>query len=60
MILRRFATTLAASTLLFCAAQVASAGQVVTSPTPEPGTILLIGGGLGALGLISWRKNRKR
>jgi hypothetical protein len=30
------------------------------NPTPEPGTILLLGGGLLALGGAAWRKNRKK
>jgi len=28
--------------------------------TPEPGTILLLGGGLVAVGAAAWRKNRKK
>jgi hypothetical protein len=28
--------------------------------TPEPGTILLLGGGLLAVGAAAWRKNRKK
>ena len=27
--------------------------------TPEPGTLLLLGGGLLAVGTAAWRKNRK-
>jgi len=30
-----------------------------SAPTPEPGTTLLIGTGLAALGLIAWRRYRK-
>jgi PEP-CTERM motif-containing protein len=30
------------------------------APTPEPGTILLLGGGLIAVGAAAWRKNRKK
>jgi hypothetical protein len=30
------------------------------APTPEPGTILLFGGGLIAVGVSAWRKNRKK
>jgi len=32
----------------------------VTSETPEPGTMLLLGGGLLAVGTAAWRKNRKK
>jgi len=28
--------------------------------TPEPGTMLLLGGGLLAVGGAAWRKNRKK
>jgi hypothetical protein len=28
--------------------------------TPEPGTLLLLGGGLIAVGAAAWRKNRKK
>jgi len=28
--------------------------------TPEPGTMLLLGGGLIAVGGAAWRKNRKK
>jgi hypothetical protein len=35
-------------------------GAVAPSPTPEPGTMLLLGGGLLALGSAAWRKNRKK
>jgi hypothetical protein len=28
--------------------------------TPEPGTMLLLGGGLIAVGTAAWRKNRKK
>jgi hypothetical protein len=28
--------------------------------TPEPGTLLLLGGGLLAVGAGAWRKNRKK
>jgi len=28
--------------------------------TPEPGTMLLLGGGLMAVGAAAWRKNRKK
>lgn len=28
--------------------------------TPEPGTILLLGGGLIAVGAAAWRKTRKK
>jgi hypothetical protein len=31
-----------------------------TPVTPEPATMLLMGGGLLALGAIAWRKNRKK
>ncbi len=30
------------------------------SETPEPGTMLLLGGGLVAIGAAAWRKNRKK
>ena len=30
------------------------------SETPEPGTMLLLGGGLLAVGTAAWRKNRKK
>jgi len=29
------------------------------APTPEPGTTLLIGTGLAALGLLAWRRYRR-
>jgi hypothetical protein len=32
---------------------------VEPNPTPEPGTMLLLGGGLIAVGAAAWRKNRK-
>ena len=28
--------------------------------TPEPGTMLLLGGGLVAVGTAAWRKNRQK
>jgi hypothetical protein len=34
------------------------AGQV--SPVPEPSTILLMGGGLAAFGILAARRNRKK
>ena len=27
---------------------------------PEPGTIVLLTGGLAAIGFVTWRRNRKR
>jgi hypothetical protein len=33
---------------------------VEPAPTPEPGTILLMGGGLLAVGAAAWKKNRKK
>jgi hypothetical protein len=30
------------------------------SDTPEPGTLLLLGGGLVAIGAAAWSKNRKK
>jgi PEP-CTERM motif-containing protein len=30
------------------------------APTPEPGTMLLLGGGLIAVGTAAWRKSRKK
>ena len=30
------------------------------APVPEPSTILLLGGGLAALGLLANRRNRKK
>jgi hypothetical protein len=32
---------------------------VEPAQTPEPGTMLLLGGGLIAVGTAAWRKNRK-
>jgi len=28
--------------------------------TPEPGTIVLLGGGLTAFGLVAWRRSRRK
>lgn len=33
---------------------------VEPAATPEPGTMLLLGGGLLAVGTAAWRKNRKK
>jgi len=33
---------------------------VAPAPTPEPGTMLLLGGGLIAVGAAAWRKSRKK
>ncbi len=30
-----------------------------TQPTPEPGTIMLMGAGLAGLGVVAWKRNRK-
>jgi hypothetical protein len=32
----------------------------VPTETPEPGTMLLLGGGLIAVGTAAWKKNRKK
>ena len=32
----------------------------VPTETPEPGTMLLLGGGLLAVGATAWRNNRKK
>jgi hypothetical protein len=33
---------------------------VAPAETPEPATMLLLGGGLIAVGAAAWRKNRKK
>jgi|HubBroStandDraft_6_1064221.scaffolds.fasta_scaffold4778048_1 hypothetical protein len=40
----------------------ASSIFALTAPTqtPEPGTMLLLGGGLLAVGTAAWRKSRKK
>ena len=43
--------------LLASSAVVASAAPAIT---PEPGTILLLGGGLVAMGIVGWRRNRRK
>jgi hypothetical protein len=48
---------LSVSILTLCLAPSIFAAVTVT---PEPGTALLIGGGLLAVAGISWRKNRKK
>ena len=30
------------------------------APTPEPTTMILFGAGLAGIGLVAWRRNRKR
>jgi hypothetical protein len=32
----------------------------VATSTPEPGTLLLLGGGLVAIGAAAWRKKRQK
>ena len=31
-----------------------------TAPVPEPTTMILFGAGLAGIGLIAWRRNRKK
>ena len=43
-----------------CLATSIFAAVAPPSDTPEPGTMLLLGGGLLALGTAAWRKNRTK
>ena len=50
-------TLLATCILLASSAVIASAAPAVA---PEPGTIVLLGGGLAAMGVVAWRRKRHR
>jgi hypothetical protein len=43
-----------------CVASSMFAAVAPPAQTPEPGTMLLLGGGLLAIGANAWRKNRKK
>lgn len=46
--------------IALCAFAVPMLAGIPTAPVPEPSTILMMGGGLAALGLIASRRNRKK
>ena len=50
-------STLKLTWLILAATPLLLGSQV--NPAPEPGTILLLGTGLAALGLLGWRRSRK-
>jgi hypothetical protein len=43
-----------------CLATSIFAALAPPAETPEPGTMLLLGGGLIAVGTAAWRKNRRK
>jgi threonine dehydrogenase-like Zn-dependent dehydrogenase len=51
-------TIAAAGIMILSVCSVALAG--VVTATPEPNTIILLGGGAVGLGVLAWLKNRKK
>ena len=45
--------------ITLCVSAVPMLASIAPSPVPEPSTILLMGGGLAAIGLIASRRRKK-
>ena len=52
--------TILASLITLTITQIALAQALDSVSTPEPATFLLLGTGLAGMGLIAWRRNRKK